>query len=121
MELAISPDDQVRLLHIREAANHAVAFARGVTPGDSGSDRMRLRALERCLVLVGDNVAQMSGGLWPSATEPSRRRIIGRRDQLRTAYFEDNASRVLDTVEVDLEPLLAAVDRLLSAEPRADA
>jgi uncharacterized protein with HEPN domain len=40
---------------------------------------------------------------------------------LAHAYFAINLDYLWDTVEIDLDPLLAAVDRLLAAQPGPNA
>ncbi len=111
----------MRLLHIRDAAAHALAFADGVKREDFESNRMLIFALERCLEIVGEAAGQLSQEVWAAAPEIPWTQILGMREWLSHAYFAINLDILWKTVEADLEPLLATVEQLLAAEPAAEA
>jgi uncharacterized protein with HEPN domain len=111
----------VRLLHIRDAAQHALKFADGVAREEFEANRMLIFALERCLEIVGEAAGQLSEEVWAAAPDIPWKQILGMREWLAHAYFAINLDILWKTVEVDLEPLLATVERLLTAEPTAEA
>jgi uncharacterized protein with HEPN domain len=85
------------------------------------ANRMLIFALERCLEIIGEAAGQLSQEVWAAAPEIPWTQILGMREWLAHAYFAINLDYLWDTVEIDLDPLLAAVDRLLAAEPGPNA
>jgi uncharacterized protein with HEPN domain len=69
----------VRLLHIREAAEHARDFADGVEREEFEANRMLIFALERCLEIIGEAAGQLSQEVWAAAPEIPWTQILGMR------------------------------------------
>jgi uncharacterized protein with HEPN domain len=55
------PSDAIRLRHIRDAVQEALAFAEGRSRGDLDADHMLTLALVRLLEVVGEAARGMSG------------------------------------------------------------
>lgn len=62
-------DDRIRLRHMLEAGEEAVAFARGVTRATLDHDRKLTLALLKCAEIIGEAAARIS--------EPARRQCRG--------------------------------------------
>ena len=54
------PDDQVRLWHLREAAEKAVRFSSGKTRQDLDEDESPCLALTKLMEIVGEAAKQVS-------------------------------------------------------------
>ncbi len=53
-------EDKIRLQHMRDAAQEAVAFASGRAEADLNTDRMRALALTHCFGVIGEAAAAVS-------------------------------------------------------------
>ena len=106
-------DDRIRLQHMLEAAEEAVAFARGQRREELEGDRKLTLALLKCIEVVGEAAARISeptrleytGIPWPD--------IIGMRNRLVHTYFEIDLNLVWETVQRDLPPLIAELRKIL--------
>ena len=85
-------DDAIRLRHMLDAAHEAIEFAQGRTSVDLNGDR------KLALALVKDV------------------EIIGMRHRLVHAYFDINLDIPWRTVQDDLPPLIAALERATPGE-----
>lgn len=56
------PADRTRLLHMRDAAREAAAFATGCTPADLAKDRLRALALAlvKSIEFIGEAASKVS-------------------------------------------------------------
>ncbi len=71
-------------------------------------DAVRVRLIE-----IGEAVKDIDPGLLASEAEIPWQDVAGMRDHLTHRYFDTAHSIVQTTIEVDLPPLVAAVQRLL--------
>ena len=109
-------DDEIRLRHMLDAAQEAVAFARGRTRADLDEDRQLVLALVKDVEIVGEAATQV--------TEPARqrlpqipwKRIVGMRNRLVHAYFDINLDIVWKTVQGDLPVLISLLEPVISPE-----
>lgn len=109
-------DDEIRLRHMRDAAQEALAFSRDRSRSDLENDRMLEHSLVRCIEIIGEAASQVTKETqrqlpdipWPS--------MVAMRNRLIHAYFDIDLDRVWDTVIDDLLPLLAALDNILPEE-----
>ncbi|MDG4594392.1 MAG: DUF86 domain-containing protein [Candidatus Contendobacter sp.] len=98
----MSPDDRWRIGHMIEAAEQALAFARGRRREDLDADAMLRLALTRAVEIVGEAAAQVSeqgraavpGTPWPQ--------VVGMRNRLMHAYFDVDLNILWDTVHLAL-------------------
>jgi uncharacterized protein with HEPN domain len=101
---------------MRDAAASALDYARGRSRADLDSHRMLLDAIVRQIEIVGEAAT--------GVTAATRRRIPGipwkdvvaMRNRLAHAYFDIEAEIVWSTVQSDLAPLLAVLDKSLEEE-----
>lgn len=109
-------DDRVRLRHMLDAASEAVEFAKGKTRADLERDRLLVLGLLKCIEIVGEAAARVSPDVqsrYPRIPWPD---IVGMRNRLVHVYFDIDLDRVWDTVEQDLPPLIAALEKILNAK-----
>ena len=105
--------DSVRLLHIREAANEAIDFATEQTVEMLEQDRMRALALTRCLEIIGEAAVSVSTEYKTAHPEIPWKVMAAMRNRLIHAYFRVDLKIVLDTVQIDLPPLIVTLEALL--------
>lgn len=97
--------DEVRLKHMLDAAEQALAFARNRSRTDLDTDLMLVFALVKAIEIVGEaasQVTQTTCDQYPTIPWPE---IVGMRHRLVHAYFDINLDILWRTVRQDL-PLL---------------
>ncbi len=107
------PADRIRLLHMRDAAREAAAFATGYTPADLADDRLRALALIKCIEIIGEAASRVSADTRSRFPQIPWADIVAMRNRLIHAYFDIDLDLVLATVESDIPSLLAAVESAL--------
>ncbi len=112
----MSPEDEVRIRHIVDAAQEAVAFAQGQTRESLEADHMRALAITRLLEIVGEAATTMSPELKAAHPEIPWRVMAATRNRLIHAYFNVDLQIVLDTTQSDLPLLILNLEALLSSE-----
>ena len=70
------PDDQVRLRHLREAANKAIGYSEGKQRSDLDDDELLRLAPTKLVEIVGEAVKSIGPG-WPG--DDPRRPLARRR------------------------------------------
>ena len=104
------PPDEVRLLHIRDAAEAARGFIAGRARADLDTDQMLRLALTKLVEIVGEAAKQVS--------EPTRTRFprvawvdaARMRDRLVHHYFDIDLDVLWSTVTEDLPDLVAGLE-----------
>jgi uncharacterized protein with HEPN domain len=107
-------DDRVRLRHMLDAANQAVAFVRGKKRRDLDDDLQLALALTRLVEILGEaakNVSDTERRLHPAVPW---RAIAGTRDRLAHAYFDVDLDLLWQIVSADLVALIPALEYALS-------
>lgn len=107
--------DRVRLLHMLDAAREVVGFAAGRTRSDLDSDRMLNLSLVRLIEIVGEAAARVSPETQAKHPEIRWPGIIGMRHRIAHGYDEINFDIVWEVATVDLPPLIAALEQILSS------
>ncbi len=105
--------DEDRLGHMLEAARDATDFAVGRTRADLDHDRMLRRALVQCVQVIGEAASQLAPETRASYPEIPWREIRRMRNILVHAYFGINLDILWRTIEEDLPPLIAVLERAL--------
>lgn len=106
-------DDANRLRHMRDAAREALRFARDRVRSDLDSDRMLALALVKDIEIIGEAANQISEETKAQLPQIPWADIIGMRHRLVHAYFDINLEILWQTVQQDLPPLLAALEKVL--------
>ncbi len=109
-------DDEIRLLHMLDAAREAVAFARGRTRGDLDNDRQLVLALAKDVEIVGEAAVQVTMPTRQCFPEIPWEKIVGMRNRLVHAYFDINLDIVWNTVMGDLPELISLLESIIPFE-----
>lgn len=108
--------DEAYLLDMLLAARDAQNFARGLTREQFQASRLHQVAALKALETIGEAASRVSEPLRATHPQIPWREIIGTRNRLVHAYFEVELDEVWDTVQNDLPPLIAALERLVPPE-----
>lgn len=108
--------DEAYLLDMLLAARDAQNFARGLTREQFQASRLHQVAALKVLETIGEAASRVSEPLRATHPQIPWREIIGTRNRLVHAYFEVELDEVWDTVQNDLPPLIAALERLVPPE-----
>lgn len=103
------PEDQVRLKHLREAAEKAVRYTAGKSRRDLDDDELLRLALTKLIEIVGEAAKQISSptrGEYPAVPWSAASRM---RDRLIHNYFDIDLDILWATLTEDLPSLLDAV------------
>jgi uncharacterized protein with HEPN domain len=107
-------DDRVRLRHMFDAAREAIDFGRGKGRTDLDDDRLLVLGLLKCIEIVGEAAAHIGPDTKNRYPEIPWADIVGMRNRLVHAYFDIDPDRVWDTLEQDLPPLVATLEKILA-------
>jgi uncharacterized protein with HEPN domain len=105
--------DHVRVRHIVDAANKAIAFTQNRERGDLDRDEMLALATVRLIEIIGEAAKNVSEATRDRVPEVPWREITGMRDRLAHAYFNVNLDVVWAVVREDLPVLLPQLEGLL--------
>lgn len=83
-------DDQVRLLHMRDAAQQAIDFIEGETRESLDQDTKLMFALTRAVEIIGEAASRVSPELREKYPQIPWPLMIGMRNRLIHAYYEVN-------------------------------
>ena len=103
------PPDEVRLLHIRDAAETAADFIAGRNREDLESDQMLRLALTKLVEIVGEAAKQLSAAgrtRYPGVAWDDAARM---RDRLAHHYFDIDLDVLWATLTDDLPALRAEI------------
>jgi len=110
--------DKVRLQHMLDAAQEALAFAKGRHRSDLDSDRMLVLSLVKDLEIIGEAAYHISDSTRQQLADIPWDDIVGMRHRLVHAYFDIDLDILWRTVEDDLPTLVPLLQKYLSAEKR---
>lgn len=108
--------DEVRLRHMVDAAQKAIAFTQGRERTDLNIDEMLALAVVRLVEILGEAAKNVSQDLKDRTPEIAWRQMAGTRDRLTHAYFDVNLDIIWDIINNDLPPLLEKLEALLSSD-----
>jgi len=111
------PDDRTRFIHMLEAAQEAAGFARGKSLKDLEHDRLLLRGLMSCVQEIGEAASRISDAGRARLPNLPWKQVVGVRQIIVHVYWGVRADRLWHTVENDLPPLIAELERLLAGWP----
>ena len=106
-------DDRVRLQHMLDAANEALAFIHGRIRADLGKDRMLVLSLVKELEIIGEAASKISPETRGQNSAVPWQDISGMRNRLIHAYFDVDLDVVWGTVTKDLPLLKAELEKIL--------
>jgi uncharacterized protein with HEPN domain len=102
----MSPDDLIRLRHMAEAAEAAIAFSQGRSRADVDTDAMLRFALVHAVQIIGEAAAKVSAAGRAQAAAIDWPVIVAMRNRLVHAYFDLDAAILWRTVTTSLPMLL---------------
>lgn len=102
-------DDQ----HLDDVLASAAAVASHLQRGDL-NDGLVFDAVRVRLIEIGEAVKDISAELLATEPDVPWRAVVGMRDRLAHRYFDTAYEVVKSTVDEDLPPLVAAVERMRS-------
>jgi uncharacterized protein with HEPN domain len=116
----LSREDRIRITHMLEAATRVARFCRGMTRVTLEADEMRFLAVIKSIEIIGEASTKVS--------EAAQGRVRGidwvgvRRMRNRLIHGYDNVdpARVWDAVEIDIPPLIAALETALKPKSNRD-
>jgi len=106
-------DDETRIKHILDAAGKAHDFTRNRKRADLEKDEMLALSLVRLLEIIGEAAGDISEEYRGKHPDIPWKKMIGLRNRLIHGYFDIDLDIVWDTVEGDLPPLIAELEKLV--------
>jgi len=97
------------------ASRDALSYVDGRTRADLVTDTMLVRALVKCIEIVGEAASKVTAETRNELSAVPWTDIVGMRNRLIHTYYDVDLELVWATVEVDLPPLVAALDGWLSS------
>lgn len=107
--------DAAHLWDMLTAAQETRDIVEGITLDDFLADRLRLRALERTLELVGEAARRVSPAGQATYPEIPWRALIGQRNLLAHEYGRVNAALLYRTAVADVPSLIMTLERMLGS------
>jgi uncharacterized protein with HEPN domain len=102
---------------MRDAAREALAFVSGKDRSDLDTDRQLVLALAKCIEIIGEAASRISAETRGRCADIPWPQITGMRNRLIHAYYDIDLNILWDTVNCNLPPLAAALERAISAGP----
>jgi uncharacterized protein with HEPN domain len=106
-------NDMIRLQHMLDHAKEAVALIAGKGRAELQHNRVLELALIRLVEIVGEASVKVSSetqAKYPSIPWPQ---VIGMRNRLIHGYDSVDLDVLWDTIEIDLPPLIAELEKIL--------
>ena len=100
------PEDLIRLQHLRDAADKAIAFTEGRDRADLDTDEMLRLALTKLVKIVGEAAKQVSPTMQHEHPEVPWSAAAKMRDRLVHHYFDIDLDVLWITIQDDLPALL---------------
>ena len=111
--------DEVRLKHMLDAAEQALAFAHNRSRTDFDTDLMLVFALVKAIEIVGEAASQVTQTTCNQYPTIPWLEIVGMRHRLVHAYFDINLDILWRTVHQDLPPLIVGLQDALTKNGNA--
>jgi uncharacterized protein with HEPN domain len=98
------------------ACNEVLAFTSGLPQGALRADTLRLRAVERCLAIMGEAAKRVPGEFRQRHAAVPWREIAGLRDVLVHDYFGVDLDVLDEVVTTDVLRLKPQLERVMASE-----
>jgi len=109
-------DDLIRLRHMLNAAEEALAFSSGTSKKEFSCDRMATLAVVKDIEIIGEAAGKVSAETMEKHEAIPWRDIIDMRNRLIHAYYDVDLEVVWDTLRKDLPPLVKTLREILPPE-----
>ena len=107
-------DDAVRLRHMLEHAQEAVALSEGKSRPSLSAERTLELSLTRLVEIVGEAATRVSRAGQERYPEIPWAEIIGLRNRLVHGYDAVDLDILWDIIEIDLPPLIALLEKIVA-------
>jgi len=107
-------DDAVRLRHMLDAAKEATSFVRNKTRKSFDTDRQLVLSLVKAIEIIGEAAANVTTKCREEFPRIPWRDIVSMRNRLIHAYFDINLDILWKTVDEDLPPLIAELEKIVT-------
>jgi uncharacterized protein with HEPN domain len=105
-------DDAIRIRHMFEALNEALAFAEGKSRDDFMRDRMLVLSVVKCIEIIGEAASKITSETRTRHLDIPWVEIIAMRNRLIHVYYDIDIDRVWDTIVDDLPTLKKSLSQL---------
>ncbi len=106
--------DRIRLTHMLEAAKRVERYCAGLTRESLEADEMRLLAVVKSIEVIGEASTKVSATMCAAVSGIDWQGVRRMRNRLIHGYDTIDVARVWDAVEIDLPPLIRAIENALS-------
>jgi uncharacterized protein with HEPN domain len=107
-------DDEIRLKHMLDAAREAESFVVGLKRTALDANRMLVLAVIKDIEIIGEAASKVSDECHNQYPQIPWRDITGMRNHLIHGYFKINLDQVWSTLQDDLPPLIAELEKILA-------
>jgi uncharacterized protein with HEPN domain len=105
--MSLPENDVVRLQHMLDAGEQALAFCAGKSRADLDGDVMLRFALVHAITVVGEAAAKVTTQTREALPDIAWSLIVGMRNRLVHAYFDIDSDVLWESVNEGLPPLAA--------------
>lgn len=109
-------DDLIRMRHMLDATQKAMAFAEGKSRTDLAQDSMLAYAVVRAVEIIGEAASKISRYSQELHNEIPWRQIIGIRHRLVHGYDDINFDILWETVTIALPPFVRTLESIIGSE-----
>jgi len=109
-------DNEVRLRHMLDHAQEALSMVSGKQRQDLTKNRILELALVRLIEIIGEAAGRVSSEGQNKYSSIPWTQIIGMRNRLVHGYDQVDLDVLWDTMEFDLPPLIAELEKILEPE-----
>lgn len=113
-----APEDRIRIQHMMDAAQQAIAFVNGRSRSDLDADAMLARAPMHAVLEIGEAASRTSEAGRCRVPDVPWQQIVGMRNILIHAYWSVDFDRLWKTITDELPPLLQMLESATNDWPR---
>ena len=106
-------DDQIRILHMLDAAREVLSFVDGMENATFVRNRLVVLAVIKELEIIGEAASKVSTVTRDTHAGIPWQDIVGMRNRLIHGYFDIDLERVWDTVTGDVPELVTLLEQAL--------
>jgi len=102
------------LIDILESIQDIIDFTDGITIDQFSVDRKTVKAVTRCLEVIGEAANKIPNNIREKYPEVPWTEIIGMRNRLIHEYFGVDVNIIWQTIQEDIKPLYTSIKKLSS-------
>ncbi len=116
----MSPDDRIRIQHMRDAAVAAITAAQGRTKDDLAAENVWALGLVKCVEIIGEAAARVSRKTQKQYRQIPWIEITTMRNRLVHVYFDIDLDQVWKAITADLPSLVSKLEEILKRNSEED-